>query len=665
MDENKKLKEVIDKYKEIIEENSLKEEVIKKNYSNNTDTMLKLLNDNEIKTNQLKRNISKPYFARIDFKADNSKIEDICYIGKIGVMDSDNKIITVDWRAPISSLYYDANVGKAIYQAPEGKISGILSKKRQYEIEDGKLISYQDVDTISNDDILKPYLNTSINTRLKNIISTIQKEQNEIIRETIEKDIIVQGVAGSGKTTVALHRIAYLVYQNRNIVNADQYMIIGPNKFFVNYISGVLPDLSVDEVLEYDLLGFTSTFLNENIILDKSDDNELTYYKNTMKFKEELKKFIDELKDEVIPEEDLSMDGYSIISQKAIKDTFNEELTLNRSFKDAIEKTSLLISKYIKGNQDKLIIKVNKKIDEKFSMETDEDKLKSLSKIRENIKKEIQSGCIKILKKYFKVIDKKTTILYKRMLKENSYIDNNTYKIRYEDLVGLLYLRYRINGNNNYIKYRQVVVDESQDYGDFFFYIIKKIMPKASFSIFGDLAQTIYEYRTIKKWDKLLKVGYDNNIRYMNKSYRTTMEIMSEANKINKFLGLPIADAVIRHGEEVKYLNKEDIYIALKKLVSKNHKTIAIISKTKDQANKVYKYIKDRGIDITLISDDSTEYIGGICSITSALSKGLEFDGVIINKVNNENFNKDNEYDMKLLYVSMTRALHELIIIKD
>ena len=338
-------------------------------------------------------------------------------------------------------------------------------------------------------------------------------------------------------------------------------------------------------------------------------------------------------------------------------------MTSDRSFKDAVEKTSLLISKYIKENQDKLIIKSNKEIDESFLIETDKDKLKNLPQIRENIKKEIQSGCIKILKKYFKIIEQKTTILYKRMLKENNYIDNDNYKIRYEDLVGLLYLRYRINGNSDYIKYRQVVVDESQDYGDFFFYTIKKIMSEASFSIFGDLAQTIYEYRTIKNWDKLLKVGYDDNIRYMNKSYRTTIEIMTEANKINKYLDLPIADAVIRHGEEVKYLENEDIYKVLNELIGKNHKTIAIISKTKDQANKVYKYIKDKGIDITLISDDSIEYVGGICSITSALSKGLEFDGVIINDVNNKNFNKDNEYDMKLLYVSMTRALHELVII--
>ena len=239
----------------------------------------------------------------------------------------------------------------------------------------------------------------------------------------------------------------------------------------------------------------------------------------------------------------------------------------------------------------------------------------------------------------------------------------NPKKIRYEDLAALLYLRYRIYGNSDYLNYRHVVIDEAQDYGEFVFDVFKLLIKNATFSVFGDLAQTIYEYRTIDTWNNVLKVGYSDNIRYLNKSYRTTIEIMSEANKINKYLNLNIADAVVRHGVEVTYhkLNNNLLEI-LNKLIYKEYQTIAIISKTVDESKKVYEYLKSNGIDISLITEDSLEYSGGICSVTSSLSKGLEFDGVIINKVDKDIFDKNNSFDMKLLYVSMTRALHELIV---
>ena len=214
------------------------------------------------KVEKLDKGLKKPYFARIDFYNDESSIKDVCYIGKIGVTDYDNNVITVDWRAPISSLYYDSNVGKASYASPEGTIYGELQLKRQYDIENSVLNSFNDVDTVSNDEILKPYLSVSADKRLKNIVATIQGEQNLIIRESITNNTIIQGVAGSGKTTVALHHIAYLVYNNRNLYEANQYMVIGPNKFFVDYISSILPDLDVDGVKQFDFVDFASNYLN-------------------------------------------------------------------------------------------------------------------------------------------------------------------------------------------------------------------------------------------------------------------------------------------------------------------------------------------------------------------------------------------------------------------
>ena len=253
-EEKEYLENTISRFEEIIEEEELRIKAIPRMHSNDPILMASLLSTYKTKLETLKRTISKPYFARIDFTSDETRKEEECYIGKVGVSDNDNNLITVDWRAPIASIYYDSNIGEASYLAPEGKIKGTLNLKRQYDIEDKVLKSYQDVDTVSNDEILKPYLNASADNRLKNIVSTIQSEQNKIIRNPLYNNLIIQGVAGSGKTTVALHRVAYLVYNNRQNIKPEQYLVVGPNKFFINYISNVLPDLDVNNVsqLTYD-----------------------------------------------------------------------------------------------------------------------------------------------------------------------------------------------------------------------------------------------------------------------------------------------------------------------------------------------------------------------------------------------------------------------------
>lgn len=670
-EEQLKLDEVVEEFEELIEENHLRQDIVKKNYGHDIDTMVSNLNKLESREKILKMNIEKPYFARIDFVSDDLGIKEVCYIGKIGTMDSDNKIITVDWRTPIASLYYDSAIGEASYIAPEGKITGKLLVKRQYDIEKRKLISFQDVDSVSSDEILKPYLSTSIDARLKNIVSTIQKEQNEIIRETIDTDIIVQGVAGSGKTTVALHRIAYLVYQNKDTIDISQYLIIGPNKFFVHYISSVLPDLDVEGVGEFDLLEFTSNYLGEAIKLNHKIDDSITKYKMTLEYKKVLDRYLDDLEEEIIPDCDLEMFGFPILTRSEILKLYKKASTDTYFFQDKVERTLMLLTKYINDRQSKLIIKANDYIDQLFTNEKDIKKLTTLSNQRELLKEEITNKCSHLLKKYFKVINEKTTSLYFKFLDRVTDYDSNPIwnefsnpkKINYEDLASLLYIRYRIYGNSDYLHYRHVVVDEAQDYGEFVFDVFKLLMKNATFSVFGDLAQTIYEYRTIDNWDKVIQVGYSNNMKYLNKSYRTTIEIMTEANKINQYLNLNIADAVIRHGKEVVYqkLNNNLVEI-LNQLIAKEYQTIAIISKDKEESKKVYQELKNMGIDINLITDDSLDYNGGICSITSSLSKGLEFDAVIIYKADNDIFKKDNPFDMKLLYVSMTRALHELVV---
>ena len=313
------------KYNEVIEDSQLKLSNLKKLYPNNYDVMMEEKYKLEREINSIEKAKITPYFARIDFESTKNKEK--CYIGKLGVQDYDNNIITVDWRAPISSLYYDSNIGICSYEAPDGLIEGNLSLKRQYTIEDSKLINYNDVDTVSNDEILKPYLSVSADNRLKNIVSTIQSEQNKIIREKLGKNLIIQGVAGSGKTTVALHRIAYLVYNNRELYKPSDYMVIGPNKFFVNYISGILPDLDVNGVSEYTLEEVFEKYVNEkyniNNNLDKIEDsNNNSKIKTSLELKNKIDEYFKNIT--ILPTEDLTIRNEKIISKSIIKQLYDD-----------------------------------------------------------------------------------------------------------------------------------------------------------------------------------------------------------------------------------------------------------------------------------------------------------------------------------------------------
>ena len=596
-------------------------------------------------------------------------------------------------------MYYDSNIGKASYEAPEGICSGNLLVKRQFEIEDSRLIKYQDVDTVSNDEILKPYLGSNVDNRLKNIISTIQFEQNDIIRENISKNIIIQGVAGSGKTTVALHRIAYLVYNNREKIKPEQYMVIGPNKFFVDYISNVLPDLDVNNVNQLTYIELCSNFINENIqlineekklILSISNPEKVQYSKEkmSMRYKEALDKFIKEIDDNIISRNGIDIKGYTIIDANIIKTLYNsiENNIIYDSINKKIEKTKLLLKKYIEDNRDKILNSINLEYRKRIKNSSVQSKYDEIKKI-EYIEKELNKCCNTNIKKYFSNKIPKITDLYYEFLKniedyliapkeilselkENiKYIKENS--VEFEDLSALIYLGCKIIGVDNYKKYKQIAIDEAQDYGDFCFYVLKKMLPEASFSIFGDLAQSIYQYRGIRDWNDVVKSTFENNcqVKLLVKSYRTTTEIMNSANNITKFINLTSAEPVIRHGINVNYVEYQDLteqinYIinTIKEYKSKGYKSIAVICKDNNEINKISLYIKNK-IDIINVINSETKYDGGICIITSYLAKGLEFDAVIISNANEVSYSSKRAIDMKLLYVCMTRALHELKIL--
>lgn len=636
------LKYTLDKYDEVIDDSKLKLNNLKSIYKNDYDAMLEEKFKLEEQIKSISRAKDTPYFARIDFHSTNNN--EICYIGKLGVSDYDNEIITVDWRAPISSLYYDSNVGECSYESPNGIINGELTLKRQYTITNGELINFNDVDTVSNDDLLKPYLSVSADNRLKNIVSTIQSEQNKIIREKLGKNLVIQGVAGSGKTTVALHRIAYLVYNNRNLFKASDYMVIGPNKFFVSYISGILPDLDVNGVSEYTLDELMLKYVDENYIINNSLDkikniDTISKFKTSMKMKTEIDKYFENL--EVLPNNDFLINGTKILSNSFIRNMY-DEINKNtfKSIKSRIDRLILLLNKYITDNMDSILSNLIKNnVDKKVINET---------------KNNINNN----LKKYFTIINKKIKDIYIKILKDNnintSGIKENIIEI--EDIPSLMYIKYKLSGSDMFNNYKHIVIDEAQDYGEFNFYVLKKMFKNSTFSIYGDLAQSLYSYRSLDNWECLNDIFENLEILKLNKSYRTTIEIMNEANKINELLKLDKAVPVIRHGDKVECSNDSLISLIIK--LKKLYKTIAIITKTQERANELYAKFKN-DINVNLINSDNLNYDSDINILPSYLSKGLEFDSVII--IGKDEFEKNNVIDMKLLYVSMTRALHKLV----
>lgn len=643
-DEIEYLSYTIDKFNEVIDDSKLKLSNLKGLYLNNYDAMLEEKFKLEAEINSIEKAKNTPYFARIDFETKSNKEK--CYIGKLGVQDYDNNIITVDWRAPISSLYYDSNIGNCSYEAPEGTIEGNLTLKRQYTIENSKLINFNDVDTVSNDELLKPYLSVSADNRLKNIVSTIQSEQNKIIREKLGKNLVIQGVAGSGKTTVALHRIAYLVYNNRDLYKPSDYMVIGPNKFFVTYISGILPDLDVNGVSEYTIEEVFEKYVDDDYTINNNLD-KITNVDNISKFKTslELKNKITEYFNnvQILPNEDFKIKDEKIISKLTVKELYDEiNPKYYKSIKSKIDRLTLLINKYVESNKENITTNlINRNVDKII-----------INEFKNNINFH--------LKKYFKVLNLKIKNIYIDILNklniDTKEISNN--KINIEDIPPLIYIRYLLIGDNIFDNYKHIVIDEAQDYGEFAFYVLNKIFKNATFSIYGDLAQSLYSYRSIDNWECLNNIFKDLKILNLNKSYRTTIEIMEEANKINRKLNLVEAIPVIRHGDKVEYTDKN-----LKHLMDKlkeKYKTIAVITKTQIEADDLYNNLKGK-MDINLINKNNSNYDNKINILPSYLSKGLEFDSVIII----DTFDKENVMDLKLMYVSMTRALHKLLIVNS
>ena len=704
---------------EIVKSNIEEYEILYSNLLKENADEQYIQNMSKIYSNKLKNlnnAVSVPYFARVDFKEDKQNNIQKIYIGKTGIFNDDYEVVVTDWRAPISSIYYDGQLGNVEYECPDGIIKGDLSKKRVYTIENSILKDYQDIDITTNDEFLQECLNENSEARLKNIISTIQSEQNKIIRAKMSNPLIVQGVAGSGKTTVALHRIAYLVYTYEKEFNPDEFLIIAPNKFFLDYISNVLPDLGVDYVRQQTFEEFMLENIDANFeinpinvelsnIVNQNGKTDLikksANFKSSLRFKELIDEFIDKFLKSNLPKGDFKISDIVVFNHDEVIDMFMNYFK-NNSINDSKKMLTAILQKRVSNIANELIDRLSEQRKSKLyniDKNLSDDKVKEIRleifKETEYEMQQLFKGGKKLVLDYLKNFKiEKVLSIYKKIISDkilfDKYVKSELYeyiletykknikskKVEYEDLAPLFYIQNRFWGNINNLKLEHIVIDEAQDLGEFQFYNFKEIVkPNMSMTILGDISQGIYSYKGINNWNKLNQIVFDNkaSIEYLKESYRTSMEIMNEANTIiNKIVdneNIILAQPIERHGDKVEHwkFDSEDskiskIYEIIKTHLEAGHINIAVITKDFDESIELHKKLTNYEVDIKLISENLDKYTGGTIIIPSYLSKGLEFDSVIISDSNKYS---ENILDTKLLYVACTRAMHTLDIISQ
>ena len=706
---------------------SLKKDA-KGKYNEELDTMEKLYNVTSSSIVNYKEAIDKPYFGRVDFRERKKDCESF-YIGKIGIMDSiEAEEVVVDWRAPIADLYYSGTIGDVSYEAPDGWIDGELKTKRKFIIEDGEIkdafdegneliIKGSNGDENLIDEFLKINLEESSSTKLKEVVATIQKEQNDIIRAPLNSALIIQGSAGSGKTTVALHRLAYLLYKYRRNLTGNDILVVAPNKMFLDYISNILPSLGVDKVKQYtmeqvalNILKMKTKYISKEEKLSEyingNEDKDLlieaSRFKGSIEFRDILDNYIEFLeKQEYENIYDIKCEGFVLFKATEIRKLYVEDmknLSLNKR-KEEIRKYFLKKKKIVLGQvfekldmfYDLKVKKIKRDLEdseERRKMltlvynERDEKKASLLNQyksiIEENIKVYNVKNIYTVYKELFfneEIADKvqinKISPQLLKYIKESFDINDNKKIIDGDDIIAMAYLISKINGIDDKNKFRHIVIDEAQDYSPLAFSMIKEICSMESFTVVGDLAQGIYFFKGITDWNILKeKIFKNSEFIYLKQSYRSTVEIIDYANKIfrRQKLNFEPSRAVLRHGKEVKHIEVEaqkDMVMKIddicEDVLNSGKRIVAVTCKSSDECKKVYSYLrKNSNYSWTLVKDRMDDFEFNFMVIPSYMTKGLEFDCSI---VINENSYEDNIFDNKLLYVVLTRALHFQYII--
>lgn len=586
---------------------------------------------------------NKPYFASIVFKDDEGEIFNI-YMALTYLKDDATNNILYDWRSPICSLFYDYEIGECSYDAPGGKVFGELKRKRQYKIENNKLVGVFDNSLNIDDEVLQEVLAQESSEKMQNVVNTIQQEQNRVIRNLEDNNLIVQGIAGSGKTTVALHRIAFLLYRLQNL-NSNNILIFSPNNVFTEYISEVLPSLGEDNTLQTTFADYMMTFLTEYDEVENYTDFVSRYYSYTEKSPE-----IVEYKqsDKIIDDLDAFLENY-IDNCKFTSDIREEKNLILKS-----DLNEMLHDRYQKLPLFERLDEMAEKLSSN-NCKGSNKKVKTYLKLFEensNIKKDYKKVFIEFFQSEFCriKIDEKTI---------KGYVNGKT--IHYEDALIMAYIKGTLEGFIYESTIKQVVIDEAQDYNRLQYIIINNIFKKADFTILGDINQNINPYYSYNSLEELKDV-FDGETRYLEllKTYRSSPEIINYTNKIlnlshvnaiRKATNKPVV--VRRNLKDLKKQLVDDI-----KHLQQEYKSTAVITKDHEEAKKLFNLLKDE-LNISLVDASSKKFQKDLIIIPAYTSKGLEFDSVIIYN-DRQNSYKNNEKN--LLYVACTRCQHELYI---
>lgn len=615
----------------------------------------------------LEKMIKSPYFARIDFKFDDEDEFEKIYIGRSSLRkNSYQEMYVYDWRSPIASIFYRFMTGEAFYDAPCGRVTGELNLKRQYEIKNGKLEYFFDSDVQIVDEFLRQLLSQNTTAKMKAIVETIQHEQDVVIRDMENDLLMVQGVAGSGKTSIALHRAAYLMYQGlQTKLSANNIMIISPNSIFEQYISNVLPELGEDNVISSVFEDILSELLNgrkiqsrndflENLIVNskyKEISRNSIEFKTSSFFREILDQFLIDIPRQWIEFEDVYYEGKCVVSGQILKD------------------------KILGRPETPLGIKLEQLEDYILEQIFGTGKGRGHKEEKNLIKQEIQKFIKIDIVELYKILFSNEAYFYSLLQNSNlsqgiksiwEYTRENLEadRLYYDDAIAIAYLYLKIYGTNKYKNIKQVVIDEAQDYYPLQYEIFNLLFSNAKFTILGDMKQTLAKKEDISFYEQIQKIlnKKKSSLIMLDKSFRCTNEILNFSLKfIEKSSQIKSFN---RNGDSPKVYIADNSEIFIDEIVKeiklcqeKGFQSICLICKTEKNSTYLFNKIKHK-LDIQLIKNGSVSDLQGVFILPVYMSKGLEFDAVLICDADSQNYH--DEDDKNLLYVACTRALHKL-----
>jgi len=655
----------------------------------------------------LERLKNSPYFGRIDFIEDSYPGKESIYIGIASLMDKDEEdFLIYDWRAPISSLYYDYSPGKAKYKSRESTITGEMTLKRQFIIKHGLIEGMFDTGVTIGDQMLQQALGNNASTTMKSIVATIQKEQNQIIRNERSNLLIVQGVAGSGKTSAALQRIAYLMYRYREELNADNVMLFSPNPLFSSYISNVLPELGETNVRQTTFLEFIKERIVDDLTVESPFDQmeyvltatESEDYAIRMKsmdyladldFKEMLDDYVGKLNQSGLQFRNIAFRGKTIVSKEQIRDyfyTLGEEIAIPNKLelvakwlleeirmqqKKEVNKEWVLEQIELLDKEDYMKAYHQTEDEEGWTSTQDEEKLlraKMVKRVFAPLKKKIrQLTFVNIPVTYqtlFTQFKPETAPEDWQEIAKQIVSQLTDQFLTWENATPYLYFQGRILGDNSDRSVRQMIIDEAQDYSAFQFAYIRHIFPYTRMTLLGDINQAIYTYAT--KENPLVPVGDQENQERitLTKSYRSTKQIVEFTTYFAP--GGEMIEPFNREGSKPVLLQSSDKAKSLLQRVDqfteKGYETTAIICKTRQESDEIADLLRGE-IPFNQINEETYTFEKGLLILPVYLAKGIEFDAVIIPDASEKHYGKES--DRTLFYTACTRAMHELTMISD